>query len=151
MTGWLLSIVGVVSVGVLLEIMLSEGKTSKYIKGVFSLCVVLVIVSPLPKFFNKDFDVEDFFNTEISSQQTFQNSLNQRRNVEREKTVETELCKKGVDVEKVKIFYLQNQFENIDVIKIYCGKDSCQSDIKSYLQNKFKIKEDQIKIYFSGD
>ncbi len=55
MNAWLLSIVGVVSLGVLLEILLADGETSKYIKGVFALAVVLVLVAPIPKFLNKNF------------------------------------------------------------------------------------------------
>ena len=42
MNAWLLSIVGVVSLGVLLEILLADGETAKYIKGVFALAVVLI-------------------------------------------------------------------------------------------------------------
>ena len=49
MSAWLLSIVGVVSLGVLIELLLPEGENSKYIKGIFSVIVIFVIVSPLPK------------------------------------------------------------------------------------------------------
>lgn len=53
MSAWLLSIVGVVSLGVLIEIIMPEGEHSKYIKGIFSLIVVFVIVSPFPKLFSE--------------------------------------------------------------------------------------------------
>lgn len=49
MSGWLLGIVGVVSLGVLIELLLPEGENSKYIKGIFAVIVIFVIVSPLPK------------------------------------------------------------------------------------------------------
>lgn len=49
MSAWLLSIVGVVALGVLIEIIMPEGEHSKYIKGIFSLVVIFVIVSPFPK------------------------------------------------------------------------------------------------------
>ena len=49
MSGWLLGIVGVVSLGVLIEILLPEGENSKYIRGIFSIIVIFVIISPLPK------------------------------------------------------------------------------------------------------
>ena len=74
MNAWLLSIVGVVSLGVLLEILLADGETAKYIKGVFALAVVLILVAPLPKFLNKDFDLNDFFGKEMQTQTTFLNS-----------------------------------------------------------------------------
>lgn len=45
---WIISIVGVICLGVLLEIVLPEGKTAKYVKGAFSLLVIFVMISPLP-------------------------------------------------------------------------------------------------------
>ncbi len=36
MRGWILSIVGIVFIGVILDIILPDGKTSKYIKHIFS-------------------------------------------------------------------------------------------------------------------
>ena len=54
MSGWLLGIVGVVSLGVLIELLLPEGENSKYIKGIFSVIVIFVIISPLPKLVKSD-------------------------------------------------------------------------------------------------
>ncbi|MDE6967403.1 MAG: stage III sporulation protein AF, partial [Clostridia bacterium] len=113
MNGWLLSIVGVVALGVLLEILLSDGQTSKYIKGVFSLAVVLVLVAPLPKFLNKNFDINDFFGESMTTQTTFLNNLNERKNSEREERLLKELKKSIPEVERVRIFYLQNNMDNI--------------------------------------
>lgn len=45
---WIIGIVGVICLGVLLEIVLPEGQTGKYVKGAFSLLVIFVIVAPLP-------------------------------------------------------------------------------------------------------
>ena len=53
MKAWMISVVGVIALGILLEIALPEGKTSKYVKGAFSLLVVLCIVAPLPSLFKK--------------------------------------------------------------------------------------------------
>lgn len=50
-----MSIVGVICLGVLLEIVLPEGQTSKYVKGAFSLLVVFVIAAPLPALFKKEY------------------------------------------------------------------------------------------------
>lgn len=69
-SAWILGIVGVICLGILLETVLPEGQTGKYVKGAFSLLVVFVIVSPLPalagalKDWNPDFGTisadEDF-------------------------------------------------------------------------------------------
>lgn len=63
MSTWLLSIVGVVSLGVLIEIIMPEGEHSKYIKGIFSLVVVFVIISPFPKLIKGE-STSDFFSSE---------------------------------------------------------------------------------------
>lgn len=55
MGAWIMSVVGVICLGVLLEIVLPEGQTAKYVKGAFSLLVVFVIAAPLPALFKKDY------------------------------------------------------------------------------------------------
>ena len=55
MSEWIISIVGVIMLGVLLEIVLPDGKTAKYVKGAFSLLIVLAIAAPLPRLFKSDF------------------------------------------------------------------------------------------------
>lgn len=54
MGAWIISITGVICLGILLDIVLPDGKTTKYIRGAFSLIVILVIVSPLPSLMKKE-------------------------------------------------------------------------------------------------
>lgn len=147
MNAWLLSIVGVVSLGVLLEILLADGETSKYIKGVFALAVVLILVAPLPKFLNKDFDLNDFFGKEMQTQTTFLNSVNERKNQERENRILTELKKSEIDVQKVRIFYLRGDTDNIDVVKVYVKGDFNKEIIYKVVGENLACKQDKIKIY----
>lgn len=150
MNAWLLSIVGVVSLGVLLEILLADGHTAKYIKGVFALAVVLVLVSPLPQFFKKDFDISKFFGEEMVTQSTFLNSVNERKNSEREERVLNALTSQGVSVERVRIYYLRNDIDNIDVVKVYVKKDESKDNIIKIVRTKLSVKAEQIKIYLSS-
>lgn len=147
MNAWLLSIVGVVSLGVLLEILLADGETSKYIKGVFALAVVLILVAPLPKFLNKDFDLNNFFGKEMQTQTTFLNSVNERKNQERENRILTELKKSEIDVQKVRIFYLRGDTDNIDVVKVYVKGDFEKDKIYKVVWDNLACKQDKIKIY----
>lgn len=55
MSAWIMSVVGVICLGILLEIVLPEGQTAKYVKGAFSLLIVFVIASPLPALIKGDF------------------------------------------------------------------------------------------------
>ena len=65
MKGWIVSIVCVIVLGILLEIVLPKGKMAKYVKGTFSLLVIFVVVSPLPKLVRKEwkFDFSSTWNT----------------------------------------------------------------------------------------
>jgi len=47
--------------GVLVDIIMPEGDTSKYIKGIFALITVFIIVYPLPSLLRRDFSF-DFSN-----------------------------------------------------------------------------------------
>ena len=58
MSSWVMSIVGVVCLGVLLDLIVPEGQTNKYIKGVFALLIIFVIISPLPALVGKKFDLK---------------------------------------------------------------------------------------------
>lgn len=50
LSAWVLSIVGIVVLTLMVDIIIPEGKTGKYIKGVFAMLTVFVIAMPLPKF-----------------------------------------------------------------------------------------------------
>ena len=52
MSGWLLSVAGIVIIGSLVEVLLTDSPMSKFIRGIFGFFVLLVIVQPLPKLLN---------------------------------------------------------------------------------------------------
>ena len=58
MGAWIMSVVGVICLGVLLEIVLPSGKTTKYVRGTFSLLVVYVIASIIPVVAKADWDFD---------------------------------------------------------------------------------------------
>lgn len=60
MQAYILSVLGIVLVSVLIEIILPSGQTAKYIKGMFSIFVVFVLINPVIKFFKSDFDVSKY-------------------------------------------------------------------------------------------
>lgn len=147
MNAWLLSIVGVVAMGVLLEILLGEGQTAKYIKGVFALAVVLVIVAPLPKFFDKNFDFDSVFGKEIEAQASFNSSFNKRRNDVREQELLQEFEKNELKVQRVRVFYLHEEFDNIDIVKIYAQKEQNEELLVQIASKKLKCEPNKIKVY----
>ena len=62
---WILSILGVVLVGFIAELFLSETRTGKFVRTVCATVTVLIIVSPLPMLlsgnisFDGNFDIEN--------------------------------------------------------------------------------------------
>lgn len=58
MSARITSIVGVICLGILLEIVLPQGKSAKYVKGAFSLLIIFVIAAPLPKLLKSDWKLD---------------------------------------------------------------------------------------------
>lgn len=58
---WVMSIVGIVMMTLVVDIIIPEGQTNKYIKSIFSLLTVFVIASPLPGLIKSDFNIADVF------------------------------------------------------------------------------------------
>lgn len=52
---WIGGIVGAVFATALIDLLMAEGETKKFVKGIASLLVVAVIIAPLPTLINKDF------------------------------------------------------------------------------------------------
>ena len=67
MTGWILSIVGTVLSITLTEVMLPEGNTAKFIKGVISLMVIYVVIAPIPALLTSKIDINTFFDFSTAS------------------------------------------------------------------------------------
>lgn len=111
MASWMMSIVGIVCLGVLLDLIMPEGQTSKYIKGIFSLLVIFVIVSPLPKLFGEGIDFKIPEST-IQLNQEYLQDISDLKLVYKENSVDSLLKKSGFD-SNTKIKY-----ENSDLSKI---------------------------------
>lgn len=66
MTSWVLSIVGVVFLGMLLDIAYPNGKTNKLCKSIFGLITLVVIINPIFKI-NLEIRKEDFIDNFLES------------------------------------------------------------------------------------
>ena len=51
MSNWLLSIAGIVIIGALIEILLSDSSVQKFVRSIYAFFVLFVIAQPLPGFF----------------------------------------------------------------------------------------------------
>lgn len=67
-SSWLLSIAGIVVIGALIDVLLTESPTSKFIKGIFGFFALFVIVQPLPALLQSGADLASgkvVLNTEL--------------------------------------------------------------------------------------
>lgn len=143
MTEWLMSIVGVVAIGVLLDILLPSGEINKYIKGVFGIVVVFVIIIPLPKLIKGDFI--NFFDAtqEIEIDEGYYSDSLKRRNEEREKATLTYL-KTVYSIKSIDIDYADNDFNKITRVRVRATSGVDASGVRTKTAEYLKIKEDLI-------
>ena len=103
-SSWVLSIAGISVIGVLVELILPSGQTKKYVKGVFAFVVVMVIITPLPKLFGSNFQVDDILEENaIIIQEDFVYQINRERLEKIEEMIESDLQMEGFENVKVKI------------------------------------------------
>lgn len=121
LSAWVLSIVGIVVLTLMVDIIIPEGKTGKYIKGVFAMLTVFVIAMPLPKIFNSEFDFEEFLqqNTSASADYDVLENIYYMRLERLEQKIITSAESEGIKNMEVKINALNNNsFVEIQSIEI---------------------------------
>lgn len=101
-SSWILSICGICIVSVLIDTILPNGKTNKYIKSIFAFIVIFIIISPLPALFNRDFDMDSILSeNEFILQEDYIYQLNRSRLEHYEETIETAIKNRGLNGVKI--------------------------------------------------
>jgi len=102
MTAWLLSIVGVVFLGVMVDIISPSGKTNAFIKSIFAIFLIYVVISPIIKLVKKDA-------FEFSDSYTFSSEEVDPKLIEAEHKISEGLVSNGICGIDVEIFgYVSN-------------------------------------------
>ncbi|MDR0975726.1 MAG: stage III sporulation protein AF [Christensenellaceae bacterium] len=133
MSAWLLSIVGVIVVGAVLEIMLGESGISKFVKGIYGFFILFVIVSPLPKLIKQasadlKFEIQSL---EVSAPEASTSAA-----------VETILGELGIE-NAVVLTSGDEIYINISGLKTELNADY----IKSVISSALNIKKERIEVY----
>lgn len=102
-SSWVMSIAGIVCLSVLIELLMPDGQMNKYIKGIFSLIIVLVIILPIPKLMQKEFDYENIFYSE------------ENINVDEDYIYQLNLDKLNALKSKIENEILANGYKNVSV------------------------------------
>ena len=133
MKSWLISVISVSVLLILLELLLAEGTTKKYIMGIIHLIIVIVIISPIINFFKKDnYDISKELNEFYYIEQNFDNFSQESSGL-------------NIAITEYKIKNKLNSYNlNCDV-EIIVDKQIIQS-IKIYI-NENGINEEHTNIY----
>ena len=81
---------------VIVELILPDGQMNRYIKGIFSFIIILVVIMPIPKLLNRDLDFSNIFDNsgyEIDSDYLYQVNLDKMNSVKNE--IEKQIEKRG--------------------------------------------------------
>lgn len=144
MQAWVLSVVAVIVLGVLLEIVLPDGKVAKYAKGAFSLVVVLVLVAPLPKLLKTDWNF-DFSLAWQNANATFQEETQEDILSEKAKNVEEVLASVGFE-SRVELEKGQGQYD-VSAATVYLFSEYSRADeAKAAVANQLAIDVSKVKI-----
>lgn len=122
MTGYLLSILGIVFAGVFIEIIVPSGNINKYIRGIYSIFVVAVLVNPIMQFMNKTKNFTIKYH-EYEVNQNLLNYIYEQRVSEHEDTIELALKNEGFANVDINI--------NFSIEKENLVYNSCQINLKN--------------------
>lgn len=118
MSGYLLSLLGVIVLGVLVDIILPSGSTSKYISGIFAIVVVFVIISPVLKFIKSDYKLSDYFsNVDIELNEKLLYSINDNKFNAMETTITNQLKDNGYSNVVVDIQFTLDA-DNVEITQV---------------------------------
>ena len=96
MNGYLLALLGVILLGVLVDVILPSGSTSKYISGIFSIFVIFVMISPVLTWIKNDYKISDYFtSTDIELNEQLLHNINNSKFDAIEIEIEQELHNNG--------------------------------------------------------
>lgn len=142
-SAWVMAIAGVCVLGVLVDLILPNGQTKKYIKGIFAFVVVLVVVSPLPSLVNKDFSLANIFKEDDAMiiQEDFIFKVNKDRIESLENMIEADLSEQGAS--EIKITLSANIFTDklkIDAVFVDLSRMVLSSNLEHKDINELVIK-----------
>lgn len=155
---YILSVVGIVFLGVLVDVIMPEGSMNKFVKGMFSLVALFVIVSPLKLLFDKNFDIGNVFydNASITIDQDFLDATNKQIKKKLENAVVVSLKDDGYDEVSVEVccFVLNGELQIekvvVDISKMVINSDlqhiNKYTQIKALVSKYLNVEESDVII-----
>lgn len=145
---WLLGLVGVVLLSVLADVLLPSGQTNKYIKGIFSLLVILTLITPIIKLKNADFNISDIIGgDEIAIDNDFISEVSDRKVTALESRIEKELDNRGIKTEKVVLTISDGNINSITSVSVRISEIDNADTVKRVVSEMLSISEDIVEVY----
>ena len=113
MTGYILSVLGIIIAGVLIDVIIPNGTICKYVKSIYSIFVVAVLINPIFNLIGKTKDFTFKYDDFKADQKLLEYICNSRAET-LERKIENVLDQEG--------------FENVDIILNF----SVESDVMQY-------------------
>lgn len=147
LSGWLISIAGVVCLSVVVELVLPDGHINRYINGIMSFLVTLIVILPLPKLLKSKRDYSNILNfsqtIEVDEDYLYQLNLDKLNSLKEE--IERDVSLLGY--ENVCVYISCDIFDNqmsfksiyVDIENLVISKNAEHKDIS-------KIKKDITKV-----
>lgn len=156
MKAYVLSILGIVVVGVLIDVIIPSGSTGKYVKSIFSIFVVAVIISPVINLISKAKGLE-FSYKEISINSSFVEYVLNKQVDEIEFKIESLIEDEGiynvevelnhsVEFDKIKYNSCVINLENM-VLKSDKSHNNIYEIIKKIVNSETGLTEEEILFY----
>ena len=159
MGAWLLKITGVIALSTLSSLLIPNGQTKKYIKGIFALITLFVLVSPLPKLLKSDFSgFPNVFDTvsELEIDETFLYGVATNAHKTQERNIEKFLKEKGIEA-KVKFVVKSETSSEIDYVNVILSDKSFERDksnsidigaLKNEISKFSGVPEDKLRVFY---
>ena len=159
MGAWLLKITGVIALSALSSLLIPNGQTKKYVKGIFALITLFVLVSPLPKLLKSDFSgFPNAFDTasELEIDETFLDGVATNAYKTQERNIEKFLKEKGIEA-KVKFVVKSETSSEIDYVNVILSDKSFERDksnsidigaLKSEISKFSGVPEDKLRVFY---
>lgn len=143
MSGYVLSILGIVLLGVIIDVIIPSGNINKYIKSVFSIFVVAVIISPVVKFIsNKNGIKIDYTDYEMDKQLI--EYIFEKRTENEENKIEIYLKDNGYDKIDINLNYSINNNE-LDYISCTINLENLVISADKQHINKYEFIKKTVK------
>lgn len=119
MKEWVISVTVAAFSTSVISLILPNGKLSKYIKSVFSLIMVFVVLQPVFKLKNIEVDFDKMFNnSEYTFQMDYLDYFNNKKIEIYKENCSTIIRDNGVDAFEIEIIYSINDFSELIVEKV---------------------------------